>query len=147
MPDLPDRGRTLQDELGDVFGQECARHISRYVVYELRRDVDDEFVRLVLQAVLVADAVIHDCPAPEARLFRMDSISARAEDADRAPRSLAGRGINKKIAVPMAGALWRTSYAVCESPLAGAPALRYSKETERLVRSTWSVPASASVGL
>jgi hypothetical protein len=62
MPDLPDLGRALQDQLGDVFGQECARLIGRYVFYELRLNVDDEFVRLIFQTVLVADAVIHDCP-------------------------------------------------------------------------------------
>jgi hypothetical protein len=45
MPDFPDSGRALQDQVDDVFGQECARQISRYVFYELRWDVDDEFVR------------------------------------------------------------------------------------------------------
>jgi len=61
MPDFPDSGRALQDQVGNVFRQERARHISRYIFDELRRDVDDKFVRRILQAVFVADAVIHDC--------------------------------------------------------------------------------------
>src|SRR5260370_31591118 len=69
MPDLPDLGRAVQDQLGDVFGQECPRHISRYVFYELRWDVDDEFVRFILQAVFITDAVIHDCPELGGRSF------------------------------------------------------------------------------
>jgi hypothetical protein len=31
--------------------------------------VDDEFVRFVLQAVFVADAIIHDCPDLGGRSF------------------------------------------------------------------------------
>jgi hypothetical protein len=64
MPDLPDLGRALQDQVSDVFRQKRARHVGWYVVYELRRDVDDEFVRFVLQAMFIAYAAIHNYPRP-----------------------------------------------------------------------------------
>ena len=52
MPDFPDSGRALQDQVGDVFGQKCARHICWYSFDELRWNVDDEFVRFVLLGVV-----------------------------------------------------------------------------------------------
>ena len=61
MPDFSDGRRTTQDEFGDVFGQECARDVARNPVYELRRNQNDERVRIVLEAVFVTDAVIHVC--------------------------------------------------------------------------------------
>ena len=69
MPDLPDLGRALQDQVGDVLGEECARQISRYSFDELRWNVDDEFVRFILQAVFITDAVVHDCPDLGGRFF------------------------------------------------------------------------------
>ncbi|CAE6786184.1 hypothetical protein R69927_04186 [Paraburkholderia domus] len=55
IPDLPDLGRALQDEVGYVFRQERARQISRDIFHELRWDVDDKFVRRILQTVFIAD--------------------------------------------------------------------------------------------
>jgi hypothetical protein len=49
---------------GDVFGQEGARHNGRYFAYELRWDVDDEFVRFILQAMFIADGAIHHYLSP-----------------------------------------------------------------------------------
>jgi hypothetical protein len=47
MPDLPDLWGALQDQVGDVLRQEGVRHVGQYIVYELRSDVDDEFIRFV----------------------------------------------------------------------------------------------------
>src|SRR6266404_1707394 len=69
MSDLPDSGRALQNYVGDVFSQQCARHISRYIFHELRWNLDNEFVRFILQAVFVADAIIHGCPDLGGRSF------------------------------------------------------------------------------
>ena len=49
IPDFPDLRRALQDQVGNVFRQEHARNISRYILNELRWDVDDKFVRRILQ--------------------------------------------------------------------------------------------------
>ncbi len=58
VPDLADGRRPAQDEFGDVLGQECARHVARNSVYELRRNLNDERVRIAFEAVFVADSVI-----------------------------------------------------------------------------------------
>ena len=59
VTNLSDLRRAFQDEIGDVFRQKRSRDVCRYVVDELRGHVNDEVVRVALEAVFVCDAVLH----------------------------------------------------------------------------------------
>ena len=54
-----DSRRALEYELRDVFRQQRTRYVGRNPFYQLRRDLNDEFVGIALQAVLVANSVVH----------------------------------------------------------------------------------------
>lgn len=59
VPDLADSRRALQDQIGDVFGHQCAGHVVRDICDELRRYVNNERVGIAFEAVFVADSVVH----------------------------------------------------------------------------------------
>lgn len=59
VPDFSDTRGSAEDEFCDVLGQECARDVSRNFAYELRRNLNDERVRIAFQAVLLANSVVH----------------------------------------------------------------------------------------
>jgi hypothetical protein len=59
VPDFSHGWRPVQDEFRNVLGQECARNVAGDSFYELRRNLNNERVRIALEAVFVTDAVIH----------------------------------------------------------------------------------------
>lgn len=59
VPNTSDCRRPAQDEDSDVLRQERAGNIRGHISYELRGNLNDERVRGALQAMLVADSVIH----------------------------------------------------------------------------------------
>jgi hypothetical protein len=74
IPDATYPRRALPDKISEYFGQQCARHVIRYVRHQLRRHENDEIVRLAGKAVFVGDAVFHDV----LDLFRLSSAYRRA---------------------------------------------------------------------
>jgi hypothetical protein len=58
VTDLAHLRRPLEDELADVFRQQCARDIGRDILYQLRGHVDNELVGVTFQTVLVRNGVI-----------------------------------------------------------------------------------------
>jgi hypothetical protein len=59
IPDFSDCWRPAQDEVSDVLGQQRPGDVRGDAFYELRRNLNDERVRLAFEAVLVTDSVIH----------------------------------------------------------------------------------------
>src|SRR6202045_3772616 len=60
MPNLADTRRAFQDQIGDVLGKKGAWNIRGHVFDHLRRKLCDVVVGRARQAVLVADAIVHD---------------------------------------------------------------------------------------
>jgi hypothetical protein len=59
VPDFADGWRPAQDQFCDVLGQVRVWDVGRNPFYELRRNLNDECVRIAFQAVLVTDSVTH----------------------------------------------------------------------------------------
>lgn len=60
MANLADTRRAFQDEISDVLGKQGARNVRGHAFDNLRRNLGDVVVGRARQAVLVADAIVHD---------------------------------------------------------------------------------------
>ena len=70
VPDFADSWRPAQDEFRDVLGQERTWDVGRHPFYELRRNQDDERVRIAFQAVPVTVRL----KLPERSPFEPDTL-------------------------------------------------------------------------
>ena len=64
MANLADTRRAFQDEISDVLGKQGARNVRGHAFDNLRRNLGDVVVGRARQAVLVADAIVHDGGEP-----------------------------------------------------------------------------------
>ena len=60
MANLADTRRAFQDEISDVLGKQGARNVRGHAFDNLRRNLGDVVVGRARQAVLVADAIVHE---------------------------------------------------------------------------------------
>lgn len=60
MANLADAHGAFQDEISDVLGKKGARNVRGHAFDNLRRNLGDVVVGRARQAVLVADAIVHD---------------------------------------------------------------------------------------
>lgn len=59
IANLSDSRRAFNDQAGDELRREGARHVRRDIGHELRRHLNDEFIRCGCQAMFVSDAYFH----------------------------------------------------------------------------------------
>ena len=77
MPNLADARGAFQDEISDVLGKKGARNVRGHVFDHLRRNLGDIVVGRARQAVLVADAIVHDGRGSGKVVVTSDFISGR----------------------------------------------------------------------
>src|ERR1700692_4149047 len=78
MPNLADTRRAFQEEISDVLGKKGARNVRRHVFDHLRRNLGDVVVGRARQAVLVADAIVHDGRGSGKDVVTSDFISGHS---------------------------------------------------------------------
>jgi hypothetical protein len=76
MANLADAHGAFQDEISDELGKKGASNVRGHAFDNLRRNLRDVVVGRARQAVLVADAIVHDGKSPGEVLVTPDFISA-----------------------------------------------------------------------